>query len=142
MMKLSIFTDEINADPQRAMALAAEWNIPAIEVRGLPGGRFPRVADQELETFYKMAIDAGLVVSGVSPGLFKCPVGEAAVSGDIESLLPRSCEWAKKWGTDIVSIFAFLRDESNQVPSVVIDRLGQMAEVASAHHSRRFAFLG
>ena len=44
-IKLSIFTDEISADPLRALALAAEWEVAAVEVRGLAGGRFPRVDD-------------------------------------------------------------------------------------------------
>jgi sugar phosphate isomerase/epimerase len=136
MIKLAIFTDEISADPQRAIALAAEWKISAVEVRGLPGGRFPRVKDQELESFHAMLVDAGLRISGVSPGLFKCPVDDPTVPGDLDAVLPRACEWAQKWGTDLVSVFAFLRDESAAVPAAVVDRLGQMAAVAESHGCR------
>ena len=66
-MHLSIFTDEVSPNPQRAMALAAAWDIRAVEVRNLPGGRFPRVADAELAEFGRWVEAAGLRVSGVSP---------------------------------------------------------------------------
>ena len=95
-MKLSIFTDEISADPLRALALAAEWEVAAVEVRGLAGGRFPRVDDGELSEFQRRVEDLGLVVSGVSPGLFKCPVEDVSVEAEIATLLPRSCELARR----------------------------------------------
>lgn len=135
-MKLAIFTDEINADPQRAVALAAQWQVPAVEIRGLAGGRFPRVGDAELNELQRVVEDCGLKVSGVSPGLFKCAIDAAAVSEEIATLLPRSCEWARRWGTDLVSVFGFLRDESAQVPTRVLDRLAQMAEIAMGHGCR------
>jgi sugar phosphate isomerase/epimerase len=135
-MKLSIFTDEISADPQRAVELAAQWQVPAVEVRGLAGGRFPRVADAELSEFQQLVEDRGLVVSGVSPGLFKCSVADAAVDEGINILLPRACEWAKRWGTDLVSVFGFSRDDRAQLQGLVIERLGQMAAIAAQHECR------
>ncbi len=135
-MKLSIFTDETSADPQRALVLAAEWEVPAVEVRGLAGGRFPRVGDAELSEFQRGVERHGLKVSGVSPGLFKCPVEDAVVDEEIAALLPRSCEWARRWGTDLVSVFGFLRDDSAEVPERVIERLGQMATIALQHGCR------
>ena len=36
-MKLSIFTDEINSDPTRALELVKAWDIKAVEIRGLKG---------------------------------------------------------------------------------------------------------
>ena len=57
-MKLSIFTDEISPEPARAITLAAEWQVPYVELRGLTGGRFPRVSDDELHTFHQLVIDA------------------------------------------------------------------------------------
>ena len=93
-MKVSIFTDEISPDPARAITLAAEWRVPYVELRGLAGGRFPRVSDDELHTFHPLVINAGLQVSGVSPGLCKCPVDDPSVEPDLAELLPRACEWA------------------------------------------------
>lgn len=132
-MKLSIFTDEISPDPARAIELAASWHVPYIELRGLANGRFPRVADDELETLHKMVQDAGLQVSGVSPGLCKCPVDDPAVAPDLAELLPRACEWALRLGTDQVSAFAFRRDASNEIPTAVVDKLGEMAQKTAAN---------
>lgn len=97
-MHLSIFTDEVSPNPQRAMALAAAWDIRAVEVRNLPGGRFPRAAEGELAEFGRWVEAAGLRVSGVSPGLFKCALDDPQVREGIDRLLPRSCEWAQRWG--------------------------------------------
>jgi sugar phosphate isomerase/epimerase len=140
-MKLAAFADEINRqDPARALLLARRWAIPAIEVRGLPSGRFPRVPDAELEDFTRLVGDAGVQVSGVSPGLFKSPVGDAAVEDGIAELLPRACEWARRWNTDQVSVFACRRDDapsgSTDIPAAVVDTLGRMVEVASAQGCR------
>ncbi len=134
-MQLSIFTDEVSADPRRALELAVEWDIEAVEVRNLPGGRFPRVADAELAEFGQWVVDAGRYVSSVSPGLFKCALDDPQVREGIDELLPRSCEWARRWGTEVVSVFGFLRDEG-AVPAQVIDLLAEMAGVAAQQGCR------
>jgi len=138
-MKLAAFTDEINPDPARAVQLAAAWNIPCVEVRSLPGGRFPMVADAELEEFHKIVTDAGLTVSGVSPGFCKCPVDDPSVPQTIAAGLPRACEWAQRWGTDLVSCFAFNRGGAavpSPVPSAVVDFMAQMADITAQNGCR------
>ncbi len=131
-MQVSIFTDEINRkDPERAIDLAAQWGVSFVEVRSLVGGRFPRVSDAELEVFYARIQDAGLEVSAVSPGFFKGSVDDPAVLDGIENGLPRACEWAKRWGTDLVSCFGFERAEEGHVPGAVMGRLDEMAEIAA-----------
>lgn len=134
MMQLSIFTDEINPhSPTRAINLAKEWGIMHVEVRSLPGGRFPCVPDIELERFYAQATDAGLAVSGVSPGFFKCPWDDPSVRHVLSQDLPRACEWARRWGTDLVTCFAFDRYTSDCVPSVIIDLIAKMATITNKH---------
>lgn len=135
-MKLAAFADEINReDPARALQLAARWGVPAVEVRNLPAGRFPRVPDADLAELGQGAADAGLTFSGVSPGLFKCPVDDPEVETGIAELLPRACEWARRWGTDLVSCFGFGRGDephgSGRFPDRVVDVLGRMAAVAA-----------
>lgn len=138
-MKLSAFTDEINPDPARAVQLASAWNIPCVEVRSLPGGRFPMVADAELEEFHKIVTGAGLAVSGVSPGFCKCPVDDPSVPQTLAAGLPRACEWAQRWGTDLVSCFAFNRggaDVPSAVPAAVVDQMARMAEITAQNGCR------
>ncbi len=131
-MRVAVFTDEINRqDPVRALGLAREWGIDAVEIRGMPGGRFPRVSDAEIKQFGGWIEAAGLHVSGVSPGLFKESVTDPIVETGIQTLLPRACEVARSWGTDLVSCFGFARD--TQAPTArVIDTLARMQEIAAA----------
>lgn len=134
---ISIFTDEINReDPLRAVELAAEWGVTHVEVRSLVGGRFPRVRDEEMEAFYARVCDAGLAVSGVSPGFFKCPIDDPSVAEGLSEGLPRACEWARRWGTDLVSCFGFDRGQGEGVPAEVVDRVGEMADIVSREGCR------
>ena len=135
-MKLAVFTDEISPDPTRAIQLAAAWQIPFVEVRNLSGSRFPQLSDAELEGFYRQVIDSGLCISGVSPGFCKCPVDDPSVPEMLAMGLPRACEWAQRWGTALVSCFGFQRHHRGTVPGGVVDRLGQMAEIAARHGCR------
>jgi len=97
-MKIAAFADEIcREDPTRALQLARRWGIDALEIRTLPGGRFPRVSDAELAELGRMLADTSLTVSGVSPGLFKCSVDDEEIETGITELLPRACEWARTW---------------------------------------------
>ena len=118
-MKISIFTDEINSDPLRALELANAWDVGSVEVRGLKGGRFPRVEDAELIALKDAISDSGVVVSGVSPGFFKCPVNDPKLEVEINTLLPRACKWAHMLGTDRISIFSFLRTEESSSGQVI-----------------------
>lgn len=136
-MQLAAFTDEINRDdPLRALQLASRWQIPAVEIRLLPGGRFPNVPDAVLQETRLMINDAGRTVSGVSPGLFKCAWDDDEVETGIAETLPRACEWALNFGTDIVSVFGFGRGDAvhglSGFSSSISDRLERMCAVASA----------
>ena len=135
-MRLAAFTDEISSDPFRAIDLAAAWGISHVEVRGLSNGRYPAVSDAELAEFQQRVLDAGLSVSGVSPGISKQPVDHPGIAAMLNEGLPRACEWARRWGTDLVSCFGFARDDSGTVPPAVLDNLGRMAETAASHGCR------
>ncbi|MEW6753780.1 MAG: TIM barrel protein [Candidatus Latescibacterota bacterium] len=135
-MKLSVFTDEISPDAARAVDLAARWGIRHLEARGLAGGRFPEVSDADLDTFHQTVVDAGLTISGVSPGIAKIPVDHPAVVSLLTTTLPRACLWAQDWGTDLVSCFAFQRQGSGRAPSQVVETLARMAEIAHTNDCR------
>ena len=136
-MEIAIFTDEINREnPTRALDLAVKWGVGHVEVRSLVGGRYPQPTDEELTDFYHQVRDHGLVVSGVSPGFCKGPWQDESVGEVLAEGLPRACQWARRWGTDLVSCFGFRRDQSNEVPAAVVDLLGQMADIAAAHGCR------
>ena len=136
-MRISIFTDEINrTSTKRAVELAKRWGIQAVEVRLFPSGRFPDVDQHELDDFTQLIDDAGLSVSGVSPGFFKCPVDDPSIEPALADALPRACEWSHRWNCDLVTCFAFLRDDSPAVPQRAIDLLGRMADAFQQHGCR------
>ena len=134
-MNISIFTDEICLDVARALELARGWGLSHVELRSLPSGRFPRVPDSEIQDFRKQLADAGLALSGVSPGFFKCALDDPTVPEDLTDSLPRACEWALELGTDRVSSFAFKRGDGD-VPGEVIDRMSEMARIVAANGCR------
>lgn len=136
-MEISVFADEIDRyDPARAIALAADWGASHVEVRQLAGGRFPAVDDVELKAFHALVRDAGLGISGVSPGFFKGPLDDPGIDGHLRESFPRACEWALRLGTDRMSCFAFERTAAPRPPSAVVDRLGQMADLAAREGCR------
>lgn len=130
-MRLSVFTDEISSSADRALQLATTWGLSHVEIRSVGEGRFPRVPDADLVELGRRVADAGLQVSAVSPGFFKCALGDAEVEEGISEGIPRACEWARRWGTSNVSSFAFRRD-GGQVPAQVVDCLGRMADTVTA----------
>jgi len=131
-MRIALFTDEINPErPDRALSLAKAWGVTHVEVRLIAGRRFPALPDPDLADFHARVVAAGLAVSGVSPGFFKCRWDDPSVGRTIADSLPRACEWARRMGTDLISCFAFRRDESGVVPPPVFDRLAQMADLVS-----------
>ena len=134
-MKLAVFTDEISDSVDRALELAAAWELSHVEVRSIGEGRFPRVPDRELAQLGRKVEDAGLRVSAVSPGFFKCALDDPGIESGIDEGLPRACEWAREWGTRMVSSFAFRRSEG-PMPSMVVDYLGRMADAVTAEGCR------
>ena len=133
-MQISVFTDEICPDsPEHALELATKWGLTHVEVRSLSGGRFPAVADSELDQFSEQVKGSGLAVSGVSPGFFKCSMDDPSIDHVLSDALPRACEWARRLGTDMVTCFAFHQDGSNCAPSRVIDLLGEMSVITRRH---------
>lgn len=130
-MKLSVFTDEINPSLPRALRLVKEWDLSHVEIRTVMGGRFPRLEDAELADLDKSVKEAGLAVSAVSPGYFKCLIDDAEIEAGISEGLPRACEWALKLGTSSVSSFAFRRSEG-AMPGQVVDCLGRMADAVNS----------
>ena len=131
-MRISIFTDEISPDIPRALTLASAWELEYVELRSLPGGRFPRLPDAELEDVGRRLADSDLTLSGVSPGFFKCPFEDPIVADEMANALPRACEWALRLGTERISSFAFRRVDGDVLPAQVIDLMTEMADRVSA----------
>lgn len=128
-MEIAIFTDEIHKeDHVRALNRVVEWGVKHIEVRAIDGVRLPKVPVSVLDTFYKKVKDLGLSISGLSPGFFKCDLSSPEVDETFTDALPRLCDLAGLWATDLITCFSFKRNHGETLPNEVIDRLGQAAE--------------
>ncbi len=127
-LKIAIFTDEIHKeDYKRALNRAVEWGVKYVEVRAIDGVRLPKVSDDMLKAFIGYVHDLGLSISGLSPGFFKCDLADPEVQKTLDDVMPRLCEVAGQWGTDLMTCFSFKRRADGVFPTEVIDRLGQAA---------------
>lgn len=132
-MEIAIFTDEIfKEDYTRALDRAVEWGIKSVEVRAIDGVRLPNVTSDVLDGFIARVRDLGLSVSGLSPGFFKCDLDDPQVQTTFDDALPRLCEVAGNWGTDLITCFSFKRRENESYPTEVVDRLGEAADKVRA----------
>ncbi|MBT4137225.1 MAG: sugar phosphate isomerase/epimerase [Candidatus Latescibacteria bacterium] len=128
-MEIAIFTDEIfKEDYTRALDRAVEWGVKCVEVRAIDGVRLPKVTSDVLDAFITRVRDLGLSISGLSPGFFKCDLSDPEVQTTFDDALPRLCEVAGEWGTDLITCFSFKRRPNEPVPTEVVDRLGMAAD--------------
>lgn len=154
-MKLSVVSDEVSADLETALELLREWEVGAVELRGIGEVRFPEVSDFWRVRVPELIRESGHEVAALSPGLFKIPYpapptsttrilrwedamlfqrqhdAEALVRHHLEVLLPESISAAKKLGAPTVVCFSFDRVGAggNRVgaPEAVIDVLRDAA---------------
>ena len=132
-MEIAIFTDEIHKeDYVRALNRAVEWGVESVEVRAIDGVRLPKVSADVLDAFIKNTRDLGLKVSGLSPGFFKCDLADPEVQATFDDALPRLCDVAGAWGTNLITCFSFKRQSGASCPTEVVDRLGEAADRVSA----------
>lgn len=128
-MEIAVFTDEINKeDYTRSLDLAVQWGVKYVEVRAIDGVRLPKVSRPVLKAFIQHVRDAGLSVSGLSPGFFKCDLADPEVQITFDDALPRLCDVANVWGTGLITCFSFARREGESCPTEVMDRLGSAAD--------------
>lgn len=156
-MKISIITDEVSADPETAIELAAAWGIREFELRGFYTDRAPELSQYQKQRLRDMLEDYEARVVALSPGLFKVayptehaprtslgwmdrPGYEAwaeakqVVFHHLNELLPASLEYANELGARLIVIFSFHRAGAppGPPPDEVLDCLSRAAERASA----------
>lgn len=155
-MKISIVTDELSADAETAIELAAGWGIRHVELRGYFAERVPLLTAYQVRHLRLVLEEFGSRVVALSPGLFKMPLAapqperwsftcldavafeswESArrlVESHLVEILPRTLDLANELGVGTVVCFGFHRDgaPAGRAPQEVIDRLGQAAEAAA-----------
>jgi sugar phosphate isomerase/epimerase len=156
MLKISLVTDELSADPETALELATSWGIRAFELRGYFAERVPQLTNYQNHNLRRILEDYGAHIVALSPGLFKMPYPPGApeswsftsldagafvgwesahqlVQRHVTEILPQTLNLANALGARTVVIFGFHRGGAApaEAPPAVIDTLHMAAESAA-----------
>lgn len=133
VLEIGIVTDEITRDLGEALERAAGWGIQRFELREGAQARFPRFTAEEVGIMDR-AIEAGAIVTAVSPGIFKGHVEEASQrQKEIESTFPKAIELAHRFNCPTIIAFSFDGcDESAGNRLKVLRAFEQIGEQAAA----------
>jgi sugar phosphate isomerase/epimerase len=121
MLYPCVFTDEISQDLEHALAVAAEFGVCAVELRGVWGKGIVEHTDEEVRRARELIAARGFSVASIATGFFKCdlPGFQGRVSKDEETaaaivaqhvdMLRRGVELCHTFGAPVVRGFAFWR---------------------------------
>jgi sugar phosphate isomerase/epimerase len=157
MMKISLLTDEISADPETAIELGVQWGIKDFELRGYFLDRVPRISAYQKIRLQQLLERYQANIIAVSPGLFKFPFPSKQpaefpmpwldqayyddwsethklLEDHLNKLLPESLEFANELGANMVISFGFARSgfSPGPPPDELLDCLLKAAERAKA----------
>ena len=114
MLEIGIISDEIALDVREAIRLGLELGIKKYEIRCLGSyeKRIPFVDEKDLD-FLAEQVEAGRIeITALSPGFFKIkPSEEDKLKHHLEEMLPRTLRLAKRFQTNKIICFAFIKDE-------------------------------
>jgi len=121
MLRPCVFTDEISQDLEHALAVAGEFGVRTVELRGVWGKGIVEQTDDEVERARDILASRGFAVASIASGFFKCDLpgyesrgprdqasAEATVEGHI-SMLRRGVELCRVFGAPVIRGFAFWR---------------------------------
>ena len=110
-LALGIVSDEISPDFHQALEHGLNWGISRYELRNLTSGRIPNVDTAEIEDVLKQVARYRVMLSALSPGIFKHSLSKSAeLEKELSDTLPRTMEIAKKFGTRLIIVFGFQRE--------------------------------
>lgn len=123
MIKVSVITDEIGQDFERALDVALEHRVRHVELRALWDTNVADLSHEQVERARKLLAKRGMRVVAIAGPVFKCHLSDEyrgeggdtfghADDASIEehlAILERTCEMAEAFGTDLVRTFAFWR---------------------------------
>lgn len=123
MIQVSVITDEITQDFERALDVALENDVRHAELRGLWDTNISNLSDEQAERAKALLDARNMKVTAIAGPFFKTYLGPEYLRGkgdtfgqvadlsfdDNYKVLARCCELAKFFGTDIVRTFAFWR---------------------------------
>lgn len=125
-LDIGVVTDEVSHDLAQAFEVSREWGITRFELREGGEERFPFFTDREVRLVDEVIRD-GAQITAVSPGILKGTVDEEErLHRELEEVLPRAIERAKRFECPRLVVFGFARYEGE--PSSNRGRVMQVFE--------------
>src|SRR5438128_4436561 len=145
LFKLGIITDEISQDVEQALDFISSYELGFCELRGLWGKNIMNAPEERLERAKALIAKLRLRVSDIGSPVFKYNLPEMPArpekrdtfradftDQDSDSLLQKSFELARFFGTAKVRIFSFWRvDHPEKAYALVRHRLAKAAALAA-----------
>jgi sugar phosphate isomerase/epimerase len=133
-LALGIVSDEIALDFRTALRHGLSWGITQYEIRCLKTGRVPEVDPAEWEDLLGAVKEHGIVVTALSPGMFKHPLSKRVeLELEVTGLLPRTIAMAGQCGATMIIAFGFQRERGEPASNhaLAVDLFRRAAEAAA-----------
>ncbi len=155
MIKISLITDEISADPETAIELGTQWGVRDFELRGYYTDRVPNFSAFQKAHLREVLERYQAQIIAIGPGLFKIPypgvkptttslawmdqagyqrweTAQQNLTYHLNELLPKSLDYANEFGARKVLIFGFDRAgaAAGKPPDEILNVLRLAAERA------------
>jgi sugar phosphate isomerase/epimerase len=140
-VKLSVITDEIDDDLERALDACDDLGIDAIELRSVDGRNVTELPVDRLEAMHDVLRSRGFSVCAIASPFLKCHrVPAAAATGDVHGAAARTREdqaavlseairAARILGAPLIRAFSYWREDD---PRAIVDELARELGAASA----------
>jgi sugar phosphate isomerase/epimerase len=113
-LPLGIVADEICRDFAEAVRIGTRAGLGRFEVRSLPSGRIPTCSPADLQSVDDAIARESIVITGISPGLFKYTSDAATFEHEMSEVYPRSVDLAKHWGLSEIIVFGFHKNGATE----------------------------
>jgi len=111
---IGIVSDEISRDFAEALRIGLSLGIRRYEIRNLAAGRAPMCGDAAMLEVERLARDAGVEITALSPGLFKLTDYEPVFRREMSEIYPRAAEWAHRWNLPGLIVFGFHKPNATE----------------------------
>jgi sugar phosphate isomerase/epimerase len=144
-MKLSVITDEITQEFERALDVMLEYDVAGAELRGLWGTNIADLDSAQAARAKRALRERGMAVSCLATPIYKCELesDEATVAGRMHlararglgeqaEALRRCAGLAREFGTGLIRVFTFWRRGplTPDIEARIVDAFGGLADVA------------
>ena len=112
MLKIGVVTDEISHDLREALGLAKSWGLEHIELGGVWGKNICHLDDAAISRAIHIVRKSGLTVTNINSLTMRCDLDDDEAYAEHIRHLLRSIEIAPLFGTDVVRLFSFWKEEN------------------------------